>query len=204
MPICMIADGTIGPDVMSTSRAKQRYLLLVAQLRDDFIRSKGVDPHDDNQRAVKRAAYGWQKQVSEQLRINPSHLSRALATERSQRRGLSIDYIEHAIRGFGVHPSFFFGAFSTPPNYRDFVGPHTLTALMGYHALHEFLANAPRLGLEITPAEQRVLEDQDWPAEPTTMSYMHLLSGLRACAAPAVADHSGLRGTSKRRLRGVE
>lgn len=153
------------PKTAVLTRAEERYLLLITQLREDYAASNGGRDR------------GWQGWVAGKLKVGQPFISRITSGERS----IGVAPLELAIRRFGIAPAFFFGSFPKPPSYRDFVGVRKIPTKMGYGAFHDFIAQAPSLGLAITEAESLALSRQEWETEPTVAAYMHLLSALRAC-----------------------
>lgn len=151
------------------TRAHERYLLLIAQMRAEHASANGG------------SEWGWQTAVAKRLKITQSYLSKLAAAEGDE-RSLGLEPLEHAIRKVGISPLFFFSAFPTQPRYRDFVGPRKLPPPMGYAAFAKFIDEAPALGMQLTEAERHALSQMEWPTEPSVASYMHMLSAIRACA----------------------
>jgi hypothetical protein len=114
--------------------------------------------------------------VAEYLYVRQAFVSKLKSGEREA----GISSIEVAIRKRGISPAFFFRQMARDPHYSDWQGPHRIPPNMGYPAFQTFLKLAAESGLNVTDAERKALQEQEWPGYPTVQSYLMMLQAVRA------------------------
>jgi len=122
--------------------AAERYRLLLAQLRAEFVEANDGKDH------------GWREWAAQKLDISGAHVS-ALTAETRNAGGHLVD---RAIRSAGIRAEFFHDAKIKAPHFRDYIGAASrverIDAINGddEHALRVFLgsgSHAPVYAAEI-------------------------------------------------------